>query len=84
MFEGTYSVTRCGLLEGGGRPLDLATIMFKFILKKHYCAFLHPPRKAKASKEGKRKKGADLKRSSMEKNAGGAPNYLPQILAITP
>jgi len=39
-------------------------------LKKHYCAFLHPPRKAKASKEGKRKKGSDLKRSSMKKTPG--------------
>ena len=48
-----------------------------FILKKHYCAFLRPPRKAKASKEGKRKKGSDLKRSSMEKNAGGARPHGP-------
>ena len=36
-----------------------------------------PPRKAKASKEGKRKKGSDLKRSSMKKNAGGARPHGP-------
>ena len=29
-----------------------------------------PPRKAKASKKGKRKKGSDLKRSSMKKTPG--------------
>ena len=47
----------------------------KFILKKHLCAFLHPPRKAKASKEGKRK-GSDLT-SSMKKPPGGARPHDP-------
>ena len=39
-------------------------------IEKALLCFPPPPRKAKASKEGKRKKGSDLKRSSMKKTPG--------------